>query len=137
MSSTSTIPLTTAVARQMAVVAETATEEPTAPSRAERNAIRAVGERLLRGVDRERAAAVFGGGDPDAEFTALTVSSSTLRTYLKALDTLAAGTATPHRRQACRAVFDHLTDAVDVEALGLRETAFDRLDPFAGAPGVS
>jgi hypothetical protein len=132
MTSTLAVPITTGVAREVAVVAEAVTAEPTGPSRAERNAIRAVGRRLLRDVDREEAAAVFGGGESSAEFTTLQVSTSTLRTYLKALDTLAVGTATPHRRKACRSVFTHLTEAVDVEALGLRETAFDRLDPFAG-----
>lgn len=131
MASTLELPVTNAVARHMTVVAETAADELGA-SRAEQNAIRTVGRRLLDDVSRPDAAAVFGGGDSDDAFTTLSVSSSTLRTYLNALDTLATRTATPHRRKSCQTVFSHLTALVDVDALGLRLADYDTLDPNGG-----
>jgi len=123
------IPITNAVARNVTVVATAAAERPGDPPRAEANAIRTVSRRLLADVSRDDAAAVFGLGESDAPMTTLSISSSTLRTYLKALDTVAAGTATPHHRQACRAVFQHLTANVDAEALGLRVANYDTLEP--------
>ena len=132
MASTLELPVTNAVARHMTVVAETVADEPGAPSRAEQNAIRTVGRRLLDDVSRADAAAVFGGGDADDAFTTLTLSSGTLRAYLNALDTLASRTATPHRRKSCRTVFSHLTALVDVDALGLRLADYDTLDPNGG-----
>jgi len=132
MASTLELPVTNAVARHMTVVAETVADEPGAPSRAEQNAIRTVGRRLLDDVSRADAAAVFGGADSDDAFTTLTLSSSTLRAYLNALDTLASRTATPHRRKSCQAVFSHLTALVDVDALGLRLADYDTLDPSQG-----
>ncbi len=131
MTSTLELPVTNSVARHMTVVAETAAEEGV-PARSEENAVRTVGRRLLTDVSRDDAAAVFGGGDTDAAFTTLAVSSSTLRAYLNALDTLASRTATPHRRQSCQTVFSHLTALVDVDALGLRLADYDTLDPNGG-----
>lgn len=131
MPSTLELPVTNSVARHMTVVAETAADEGV-PVRSEENAVRTVGRRLLTDVSRDDAAAVFGGGDTDAAFTTLVVSSSTLRSYLNALDTLASRTATPHRRQSCQTVFSHLTALVDVDALGLRLADYDTLDPNGG-----
>lgn len=125
------ITITNEQGRRMATVAAAATEDAlrNALTTDQRNAIHAVGLRLVTDGDANGFASLFGAGDPAAELADLQLEDEILRAYLGALDAIASATATPHYRQACTAVFTALVDAVDADAKGLHFQQYQTLEP--------
>lgn len=129
MSSQIDVSISYAAARKMAIVADEASRQADNDtlSTTHKKVLEIVSRRLAEGLTPGTTASVFAVRTGETVAANLDMEVSTIQAYLETLDVIATNTPRPYVTNACQSLFSHLTEQLDVDALGLHLEEYDTM----------
>jgi hypothetical protein len=128
------VPVTHTCARSMGIVAEEASDlaDRGVLTEKHRKVMEVAGRTIAKELTAKSTVGIFAVREGDDPVTTASFDPSALRAYLETLDAVATGSPNRLRENACQRVFDHLTENVDVDALGIDQSSFETLQMKQG-----